>query len=41
MADKTIAEVDVDKDGKVSFEEFCSALADVDIDKRMGIRFLD
>jgi len=41
IADRTITEADADKDGKISFEEFCKAMERTDIDQKMSIRFLN
>jgi|UniRef100_A0AC35F1V8 calcineurin B family protein 1 len=41
IAERTISEADVDKDGKISFEEFCKAMERTDIDQKMSIRFLN
>ncbi|KAI1720741.1 EF-hand domain pair domain-containing protein [Ditylenchus destructor] len=41
IADCTITEADADKDGKISFEEFCKAMERTDIDQKMSIRFLN
>uniref|UniRef100_A0A915EL06 EF-hand domain-containing protein n=1 Tax=Ditylenchus dipsaci TaxID=166011 RepID=A0A915EL06_9BILA len=41
IADRTITEADADKDGRISFEEFCKAMERTDIDQKMSIRFLN
>jgi len=41
IADRTITEADLDKDGKISFEEFCRAMERTDIEQKMSIRFLN
>uniref|UniRef100_A0A7E4ZZ80 Calcineurin B homologous protein 1 n=1 Tax=Panagrellus redivivus TaxID=6233 RepID=A0A7E4ZZ80_PANRE len=41
IAERTIAEADADKDGRISFEEFCKAMERTDIDQKMSIRFLN
>ncbi|CAK5079041.1 unnamed protein product [Meloidogyne enterolobii] len=41
IADRTITEADADKDGKISFEEFCKAMERTDVDQKMSIRFLN
>ncbi|KAE9551063.1 hypothetical protein FO519_005730 [Halicephalobus sp. NKZ332] len=41
IAERTITEADLDKDGKISFEEFCKAMERTDIDQKMSIRFLN
>ncbi|KAK7103757.1 calcineurin B homologous protein 1-like [Littorina saxatilis] len=40
IADRTIQEVDEDKDNKISLEEFVKAMAKVDVESKMSIRFL-
>lgn len=40
IAERTIAEADVDNDGSISFEEFCRAMEKTDIEQKMSIRFL-
>ncbi|GMR39535.1 hypothetical protein PMAYCL1PPCAC_09730 [Pristionchus mayeri] len=40
IVDRTIEEADEDKDGKISFEEFCKALEKTDINEKMSIRFI-
>eukprot|EP01135_Chromosphaera_perkinsii_P001278 Nk52_evm5s164 gene=Nk52_evmTU5s164 len=39
IVEKTIAEADKDKDGKLCYEEFVEVLQLVDIDSKMSIRF--
>eukprot|EP00043_Microstomoeca_roanoka_P008532 m.82139 g.82139 ORF g.82139 m.82139 type:complete len:204 (+) comp14283_c0_seq2:95-706(+) len=39
IVDQTIKEADGDRDGKISFDEFCRILENTDIDQRMTIRF--
>ncbi|CAB3397298.1 unnamed protein product [Caenorhabditis bovis] len=41
IADRTIEEADADRDGKISFEEFCRAMEKTDIEEKMSIRFLN
>uniref|UniRef100_A0A0N5ADS9 Ca2+/calmodulin-dependent protein phosphatase calcineurin subunit b n=1 Tax=Syphacia muris TaxID=451379 RepID=A0A0N5ADS9_9BILA len=41
IADRTIKEADKDLDGKISFNEFCTAMNNTDIDQKMSIRFLN
>lgn len=41
IADRTITEADLDRDGKISFEEFCRAMEKTDIEQKMSIRFLN
>ncbi|CAD6195403.1 unnamed protein product [Caenorhabditis auriculariae] len=41
IADRTIEEADADKDGKISFDEFCKAMEKTDIEEKMSIRFLN
>ncbi|CAD5222755.1 unnamed protein product [Bursaphelenchus okinawaensis] len=41
IADRTITEADTDKDGRISFEEFCKAMERTDIEQKMSIRFLN
>ncbi|KAF1753864.1 hypothetical protein GCK72_020421 [Caenorhabditis remanei] len=41
IADRTIEEADKDRDGKISFEEFCGAMEKTDIEEKMSIRFLN
>uniref|UniRef100_A0A1I8EF91 EF-hand domain-containing protein n=1 Tax=Wuchereria bancrofti TaxID=6293 RepID=A0A1I8EF91_WUCBA len=41
IADRTISEADIDKDGKISFDEFCRAMEKTDIEQKMSIRFLN
>uniref|UniRef100_A0A914HJ13 EF-hand domain-containing protein n=1 Tax=Globodera rostochiensis TaxID=31243 RepID=A0A914HJ13_GLORO len=41
IADRTITEADADKDGKISFDEFCKAMERTDVDQKMSIRFLN
>ncbi|PVD25876.1 hypothetical protein C0Q70_13540 [Pomacea canaliculata] len=40
IADRTIKEVDLDKDDFISFEEFVKAMTKVDVESKMSIRFL-
>ncbi|XP_073673849.1 calcineurin B homologous protein 2 [Garra rufa] len=40
IADQTIQEADLDRDGAISFEEFRKSLGNVNIDHKMSIRFL-
>eukprot|EP00002_Diphylleia_rotans_P040011 TRINITY_DN93_c0_g1_i10.p1 TRINITY_DN93_c0_g1~~TRINITY_DN93_c0_g1_i10.p1 ORF type:complete len:178 (-),score=48.97 TRINITY_DN93_c0_g1_i10:458-991(-) len=39
IVDKTIIEGDVDKDGKISFEEFTKMVANTDVENKMTIKF--
>lgn len=39
IAERTIAETDIDKDGGLNFKEFCEGLNAVDIDGKMTVRF--
>jgi serine/threonine-protein phosphatase 2B regulatory subunit len=39
IVDKTIAEADEDKDGRISFTEFAKVLSHNDLDSKMTIRF--
>jgi len=41
IADRTITEADLDKDGRISFDEFCRAMDRTDIEQKMSIRFLN
>lgn len=41
IAERTIEEADIDQDGKISFEDFCKAMANTDIEEKMSIRFLN
>ncbi|CAI5451781.1 unnamed protein product [Caenorhabditis angaria] len=41
IADRTIEEADADRDGKISFDEFCRAMEKTDIEEKMSIRFLN
>lgn len=41
IADRTIMEVDLDKDDCISFEEFMKAMERVDVEQKMSIRFLN
>ncbi|XP_041353258.1 calcineurin B homologous protein 1-like [Gigantopelta aegis] len=40
IADRTISEVDDDKDNCISFQEFVKAMERVDVEQKMSIRFL-
>uniref|UniRef100_A0A5S6Q2B6 EF-hand domain-containing protein n=1 Tax=Trichuris muris TaxID=70415 RepID=A0A5S6Q2B6_TRIMR len=40
IATRTIAEADMNNDGKISFDEFCSAMEKTNIEQKMSIRFL-
>ncbi|GMT08056.1 hypothetical protein PENTCL1PPCAC_30230, partial [Pristionchus entomophagus] len=40
ITDRTFAEADMAKDGRISFEEFCKAMEKTDIEDKMSIRFL-
>ena len=40
IADCTMAEIDEDKDGFISYDEFCKAMDGIKIDEKMSIRFL-
>ncbi|XP_046583759.1 calcineurin B homologous protein 1-like [Haliotis rubra] len=40
IADRTIVEVDEDKDTMISFQEFVKAMDRVDVEQKMSIRFL-
>ncbi|XP_050406597.1 calcineurin B homologous protein 1 [Patella vulgata] len=41
IADRTITEVDYNKDNQISFEEFIKAMEKVDVEQKMSIRFLN
>uniref|UniRef100_A0AC35TRY6 Ca2+/calmodulin-dependent protein phosphatase calcineurin subunit b n=1 Tax=Rhabditophanes sp. KR3021 TaxID=114890 RepID=A0AC35TRY6_9BILA len=41
IADRTITEADTNKDGKISFDEFCKAMEKTDIEQKMSIRFVN
>lgn len=41
IAQRTIEENDLDQDGVISFNEFCTALKETDVTERMSLRFLD
>uniref|UniRef100_A0AC35FVX0 EF-hand domain-containing protein n=1 Tax=Panagrolaimus sp. PS1159 TaxID=55785 RepID=A0AC35FVX0_9BILA len=41
IAERTLLEADLDRDGKISFEEFCYAMERTDINQKMSIRFLN
>ncbi|CCD67834.1 EF-hand domain-containing protein [Caenorhabditis elegans] len=41
IADKTLEEADQDRDGKISFEDFCRAMEKTDIEEKMSMRFLN
>uniref|UniRef100_A0A0B7BB64 EF-hand domain-containing protein n=1 Tax=Arion vulgaris TaxID=1028688 RepID=A0A0B7BB64_9EUPU len=41
IADRTIHEVDLDKDSCISCEEFIKAMENVDVEQKMSIRFLN
>ena len=36
VVDKTTRSVDQDRDGKISFEEFCKIVEKTDFDKKLG-----
>ncbi|XP_065833578.1 calcineurin B homologous protein 1-like [Oscarella lobularis] len=40
IADCTMAEIDEDKDGFISYDKFCKAMDGIKIDEKMSIRFL-
>lgn len=40
IADRTIVEADLDHDGKISLEEFKTAMEKTEIEQKMSIRFL-
>ena len=37
IVDKTMLQFDSDKDGKISFEEFCKVVGNMDVDKKMVV----
>jgi len=41
IVDRTIIEADLNKDGHISFEEFCAAMDRIDIGQKMSIRFMN
>jgi len=41
VAERTILEADVDGDGMISFEEFCSVLDRSQVEHKMSIKFLN
>ncbi|KHN87998.1 Calcineurin B homologous protein 1 [Toxocara canis] len=41
ITDRTITEGDYEKNGKISFQEFCRAMESINIEELMSIRFLD
>lgn len=41
IAERTMDEADVDKDGIISFGEFCKAMENIDIEQKMSLRFLN
>lgn len=41
IAERTILEADLDKDQKISFDEFFTALSRTDVEQKMSIRFLN
>uniref|UniRef100_A0A915ADU6 EF-hand domain-containing protein n=1 Tax=Parascaris univalens TaxID=6257 RepID=A0A915ADU6_PARUN len=41
ITDRTITEGDYERNGKISFQEFCRALESINIEELMSIRFLD
>jgi Ca2+-binding EF-hand superfamily protein len=40
IAERTIAELDVDGDLSITFEEFCDTLKKIDVDEKMSMKFL-
>ena len=40
IAERTIAELDVDGDNSITFEEFCNTLKKIDIEDKMSVKFL-
>ena len=40
IAERTIMEADDDKDGFISFDDFCKVLERTDVEQKMSIRFL-
>ncbi len=40
IAERTIAELDVDGDLRITFDEFCDTLAKIDVDEKMSMKFL-
>jgi len=41
IADRTIAEADLNNDGSITFEEYCKVMDRVDVEQKMSIRFLN
>ncbi|KAI6171134.1 hypothetical protein M3Y97_01066000 [Aphelenchoides bicaudatus] len=39
IVERTIVEADLDKDDKISFEEFCRAMERIDIEHKMSLKF--
>ena len=37
IVDKTIIQFDTDGDGKISYEEFCNVVGNMDVDKKMVV----
>ena len=40
IAERTIAELDVDGDQSITFKEFCETLTKIDVDEKMSMKFL-
>lgn len=40
IAERTITELDVDGDLRITFQEFCDTLAKIDVDDKMSMKFL-
>ena len=41
IADRTIAEADMDSDGFISLTDFVSVMGDTDVEQKMSVRFLN